>query len=67
MKVWIRNALIVAVILVCVGTPLLMHNMQVTSDPQLKILREMAPYWIRVESGGIVLVAEPSNERAPFR
>ena len=64
MKVWIRNALIVAVILVCVGTPLLMHNIQMTSDPQLKTLREMAPYWIRVESGGIVLVAEPPNERA---
>jgi len=64
MKGWIRNALIVAVILVCVGTPLLMHNIQVGSDPQLKILREMAPYWIRAESGGIVLIAEPPNERA---
>jgi hypothetical protein len=41
MKGWIRNAIIVAVILVCVGTPLLMHNIQLARDPQLKILREM--------------------------
>lgn len=64
MKGWLRNALIVVVILVCVGTPLLMHNIQVSSDPQLKILRGMTPYWIRAESGGIVLLTEPPNERA---
>jgi hypothetical protein len=64
MKGWIRNAIIVAVILVCVGTPLLMHNIQLARDPQLKILREMTPYWNRAESGGIVLIAEPPNERA---
>jgi len=63
MKIWIRNTLIVVVILVCVGTPVLMHNLQPTSDPQLKILREMTPFWIRVESGGIVLLTEPPNER----
>src|SRR5580692_1329934 len=64
MKGWIRKALIVAVMLVCVGTPLLMHNIQLARDPQLKILREMIPYWNRTESGGIELLAEPPNERA---
>jgi hypothetical protein len=62
MKGWIRKALIVAVMLVCVGTPLLMHNLQLARDPQLKILREMIPYWNRTESGGIELLAEPPNE-----
>ena len=64
MKGRIRNALIVAVILVCVGAPLLMHNIKLARDPQLKILREMTPYWNRTESGGIELLAEPPNERA---
>ncbi|MBV8277662.1 MAG: hypothetical protein JO170_20695 [Verrucomicrobia bacterium] len=61
---WTSRAFMVAAVLLCIGLPLLMDNIKLANDPQLKILRELMPYWDRTESGGIVLLAEPPKEHA---
>jgi len=56
--------LIVAGIVWLVVCLILTQNADLGGDAQLKILREMKPYWDRTESGGIVLlVNQPTNKR----
>jgi hypothetical protein len=62
MKGWMRIALFVVggvLLLVC---PFLAQNAKLAGDAQLKILREMMPYWNRAESGGIMLLGNPADK-----
>jgi hypothetical protein len=65
MKGWMLTASFVVGAVLLLVCPLLVQNAYLAGDAQLKILREMMPYWDRTESGGIVLLGKPADEQAP--
>jgi hypothetical protein len=60
----VLKASIIVVLCVCCVSLVRADDSSASDDPQLKILRQMMPYWDNAESGGIRLLGGPSRSAA---